>query len=125
MGSLIGTILSAYKTSLDTSRERYQKAIRERGNTTKEFYDDFLKDLIINYEPLESDTNRLDVIGNLVKRFFGPDEVKFAAVDGTSYKEQFQDYIVFFGAAYAVRGSIGLGTGYPYCEKGLHYGMGL
>lgn len=113
MGSLISTILSAYKTSLDISRERYQKAISERGNTTKEFYDNFLKDLIINYEPLKSDPNRLDVIGNLVKRFFGPDEIKFAAVDGTSYKEQFQDYMVFFGAAYAVRGSIGLGTGYP------------
>ena len=113
MGSLISTILSAYKTSLDISRERYQKAISERGNTTKEFYGDFLRDLIINYEPLKSDPNRLDLIGNLVKRFFGPDEVKFAAIDGTSYKEQFQDYMVFFGAAYAVRGSIGLGTGYP------------
>lgn len=113
MGSLISTILSAYKTSLDTSRERYQKAINERGATTKEFYDNFLKNLIITYEPLKSDLNRLDVIGNLVKRFFGTDEIKFAAVDGTSYKEQFQDYMVFFGAAYAVRGSIGLGNGYP------------
>jgi hypothetical protein len=113
MGSLISTILSAYKVSLDTSRERYQKAISERGKTTKEFYDNFLKDLIINYEPLKSDPNRLDIIGNLVRRFFGTDEVKFAAVDGTSYKEQFQDYMVFFGAAYAVRGSIGLATGYP------------
>ncbi|MDA8056332.1 MAG: hypothetical protein M0Z77_11900 [Thermoplasmatales archaeon] len=113
MGSLISTILSAYKTSLDTSRERYQNAINEKGATTKEFYDEFLKDLITTYEPLKSDPNRMDLIGNLVKRFFGPDEVKFAAVDGTSYKEQFQDYMVFFGAAYAVRGSIGLSSGYP------------
>jgi hypothetical protein len=113
MGSLISTILSAYKTSLDTSRERYQNAISEKGSTTREFYDAFLKDLIIKYSPLKSDQNRLDLIGNLVKRFFGPDEIKFAAVDGTSYKEQFQDYMVFFGAAYAVRGNIGLGSDYP------------
>ena len=113
MGSLISTILSAYKTSLDTSRERYQNAISEKGSTTREFYDAFLKDLIIKYSPLKSDQNRLDLIGNLVKIFFGPDEIKFAAVDGTSYKEQFQDYMVFFGAAYAVRGNIGLGSDYP------------
>lgn len=113
VGSLISTILSAYKTSLDTSRERYENAINEKGKTTKEFYEAFLKDLVITYEPLRSIPNRLDLIGNLIKRFFGPDEIKFAAVDGTSYKEQFQDYMVFFGAAYAVRGSIGLGVGFP------------
>ena len=113
MGSLISTILSAYKTSLDTSRQRYQNALNEKGATTREFYEAFFKDLIITYEPLRSNPNRLDLIGNLVKRFFGPDEIKFAAVDGTSYKEQFQDYMVFFGAAYAVRGSVGLGSGFP------------
>ncbi len=113
MGSLISSILAAYKTSLDISRERYQNAINEKGASTKEFYDLFLRNLIKNYEPLKSNPNRLDLIGNLIKRFFGSDEVKFAAIDGTSYKEQFQDYMVFFGAAYAVRGSIGLGIGYP------------
>ncbi|MGC8573809.1 MAG: hypothetical protein ACP5L0_07455 [Caldisphaera sp.] len=113
MGSLISAILSAYKTSLDTSRERYENEIDKRLTTTKEFYDEFLKNLIIVYDPLRSNNNRLDIIGNLVRSFFGSDEVKFAAVDGTSYKEEFQDYMVFFGAAYAIRGSISFGIGYP------------
>lgn len=113
MGSLISTILSAYKTSLDVSKERYQEAISERGKSTREFYNLFLKNLIKSYEPLKTNQNRLDLIGNLVKRFFGTDDIKFAAVDGTSYKEQFQDYMVFFGAAYAVRGAVSLSAGYP------------
>lgn len=43
MGSLISTILSAYKASLDTSRERYQKAISKMGKTTKEVYDNSIE----------------------------------------------------------------------------------
>lgn len=47
MGSLISTILSAYKASLDTSRERYQKAISERGKPQRNFMTTLLNTVII------------------------------------------------------------------------------
>jgi hypothetical protein len=42
----------------------------------------------------------------LIERLFGTTEIKFAAVDGTMYKDVLEDYMVFFGASYAVRGDI-------------------
>jgi hypothetical protein len=40
------------------------------------------------------------------KKFFGTDEVSFAAVDGTEYSRPLFDLVVFFGGSYAARGTI-------------------
>ncbi len=73
---------------------------------TEEFYNDFLKDLIKEYPNLKDNPSRRSVLKTRIQTFFGEDEIRFAAIDGTSYKQESQDYMVFFGASYAVRGSI-------------------
>jgi len=40
------------------------------------------------------------------KRFFGTDQVSFAAVDGTEYARPLFDLVVFFGGSYSARGTI-------------------
>ncbi|MHB8360190.1 MAG: hypothetical protein ACYDAO_05200 [Thermoplasmataceae archaeon] len=106
MGSKISDILSSYKKSLDESQSRYEGMMEGRMQSTEEFYNEFLLNLIKEYPNLKNNPNRRSVLKNKIQTFFGEDEIKFAAVDGTSYKQESQDYMVFFGASYAVRGSI-------------------
>jgi hypothetical protein len=40
----------------------------------------------------------------IADQLFQTDKVRFAAVDGSCYKRQLIDYMVFFGASYAIRG---------------------
>lgn len=106
IGSKISDILSSYKTSLDESQRRYEGMLEDRMQYTEEFYNEFLHTLIRQYPNFKDNPNRRSVLKNKIQTFFGEDEIKFAAVDGTSYKQESQDYMVFFGASYAVRGSI-------------------
>lgn len=46
------------------------------------------------------------------KKFFGTNQVSFAAVDGTDYARPLFDLVVFFGGSYAARGTI------RYAESG-------
>ncbi|MHA1222314.1 MAG: hypothetical protein ACTSP3_03425 [Candidatus Heimdallarchaeaceae archaeon] len=48
-----------------------------------------------------------------MKRVFNDTEVRFAAIDGTCYKQQMADYMVFFGGSYAVRGTVSLEKNNP------------
>ncbi len=106
MGSKISDILSGYKKSLDESQARYEGMLEKRLKPTEEFYNEFLKDLIKQYPNLKSNPSRRNVLKTRIQTFFGEDEIRFAAIDGTSYKQESQDYMVFFGASYAVRGAI-------------------
>lgn len=106
MGSKISDILSSYKKSLDKSQARYEGMLEERLESTEKFYNDFLSTLIRVFPNLKDNPGRRSVLKTKIKTFFGDDEIRFAAVDGTSYKQESQDYMVFFGASYAVRGTI-------------------
>ena len=56
------------------------------------------------------------------KRFFGTDRVSFAAVDGTDYARPLFDLVVFFGGAYAARGTISFReNGLPIVEYEDHF----
>lgn len=104
----ISKILMGYKKALDKSRTRYENMYKERAENTKLFYNKFLKSLIINFsKDLRQESEKNEYL-RLTKNFFRKDEIKFVAVDGTCYKHQLTDYMVFFGAAYAIRGTLNL-----------------
>ncbi|HEC86877.1 MAG TPA: hypothetical protein ENI49_03290 [Thermoplasmatales archaeon] len=101
MPSQISETLGRYRDALNDSRNRYERIKKERFKNTKQFYDSFFKNLIKKY-----DIKNFNKIKMLAEQFFQVDEVRFAAVDGSCYKKQLQDYMVFFGAAYPIRGII-------------------
>jgi len=76
-----------------------------RQKNAQKFYEDFFKNLIVDYSDFEKDDKRRKLKGS-VRRFFNSDKVNFAAVDGTNFKEQMEDFMIFFGGAYAVKGEI-------------------
>ncbi len=72
---------------------------QDKFTNLRGLYDDFLSLFII------SDFNFRKVYDTALE-FFGSDEVRFAAVDGTEYSRPVFDLVVFFGGAYAATGTI-------------------
>jgi hypothetical protein len=104
--SEISRIMGAYKDALDISQNRYEDLCHERAENAIKFYRGFFKKLIKPYKTLVEDPAGRRQSVRLIERIFGTNEIKFAAVDGTMYKDTLEDYMVFFGASYAVRGDI-------------------
>lgn len=104
--SEISKILGAYKDALDNSQSRYEDLCHDRAKNAIEFYNDFFKNLIRPYKISVEDPAGRRQNMRLIERFFGTTDIKFGAVDGTMYKDVLEDYMVFFGASYAVRGDI-------------------
>jgi len=112
MPSQISETLGKYRVALDDSRNRYEQIKKKRFKNAKQFYDFFFKNLIRRY-----DLGNFNRVKMLAEQFFQVDKVKFAAVDGSCYKKQLQDYMVFFGAAYPIRGIID----FSRSDKGFIY----
>ena len=106
MPSQITNILAGYKKSLDDSQRRYEAMYTERAHEAKEFYDLFFKSLIRQYTTILEDRAGRTLLKDRIVQFFGSEGVRFAAIDGTCYKDEFGDYMIFFGASYGVRGEI-------------------
>ena len=105
MSSVISNILSGYKEALDMSQDVYEKLYTERSKNAKEFYNVFFNKLIKDCSNFNDPTKERQ-IKRLIEHIFRTDEVKFAAIDGTCYKNRLGDYMVFFGGSYGIRGSI-------------------
>lgn len=101
MPSQISETLGKYQEALNDSKKRYNNLRKDRFHNSKIFYDDFFKDLIKQYDPQNFNSVKL-----LAEQIFQTDKVRFAAVDGSCYKKQLQDYMIFFGASYSIRGTI-------------------
>ena len=70
-----------------------------RFESVKDLYDSLLVDLFVSDLGYEK-------AYETARRFFGSNEVKFAAVDGTEYTHPLFDMVIFFGGSYAARGVI-------------------
>jgi len=104
MTSEVSEILDGYKEALDESRDRYEEMYTERLENAEDFYNDFFHELVREYDFDDAASRRS--IKTSVEETFGSEDVRFAAIDGTCFKEQLEDYMVFFAASYAVRGEI-------------------
>jgi hypothetical protein len=116
MGSKISEILSGYKESLDSSQERYEAMLENRLEGTEELYNEVLKTLIKQYPKLSENPGRKENLKNKIQSFFGGTDISFAAIDGSSYKRQSQEYMVFFGGSYAARGTIKFNNDTPITD---------
>lgn len=99
--------ISDYKTRFEAVRGVYEK---------------LLKQIIV------TDFDKKEAYETAVK-FFGRDEVKFAAVDGTEYIRPLFDLIIFFGGSYASTGTVRFQPDSPpevrYEEGLLQRGRGI
>ncbi len=106
MPSQITRLLTGYKRALDDSEARYESLHISRSRNAKKFYNMFFKKLIKDYSTKVADPAEKRLLKKSIEQIFESDELNFAAIDGTSYKDSYGDYMVFFGASYGVRGQI-------------------
>jgi len=77
----------------------------KRQANAQKFYEDFCHKLIRDYSNFDQES-KIRSLKTEINRFFNSDKITFAAVDGTNYKQKMEDYMIFFGGAYAVKGEI-------------------
>ena len=96
----------SYKEALKDSQNRFIKLMVERFENTRRFYEEFLKTQIRDYNWIGKDPAKIRVLRSKVHALLHDTAVRFAAIDGTCKKQQLSPYMVFFGGAYAARGTI-------------------
>ena len=106
--SILSKIFNCYKESLDSSIDRYQVSYKLTSENGLKFYNNFLNQLFINYGELFLKTHTMNRISEKIQEYFQKDELQFVAIDGTCSADPFNDFMVFFAAAYGVRGKIRL-----------------
>lgn len=106
--SKISQIYSNYSEALTFSRNKYHDLYHARACNADRFYRDFFHRLILPMAPHFADPATRRHIHRHMERFFGNDKIDFVAVDGTSKKIPFQDFLVFFACAYGAKGQISL-----------------
>jgi len=106
--SIFSKIFNCYKESLDSSIDRYQESYNLTSQNGLKFYEDFLNELFIDYGEIFSKPHTMSRISEKLQDYFQKDEIQFIAIDGTCSADPFNDFMVFFAAAYGVRGKIHL-----------------
>lgn len=106
--SILSKIFNCYKESLDSSIDRYQESYRLTSENGLKFYNDFLNELFIDYGEIFEKQHTMNRIAEKIQAYFEKDEIQFVAIDGTCSADPFNDFMVFFAAAYGVRGKIHL-----------------
>ena len=106
--SIISEIFKRYSQSLDRSQDRYEELYRSYGENARQFYDNFLHSLMLSYTGNFRDQAWRDNLRLRMERFFTRGNIDFTAIDGSCFKDQFQDFVVFYGGAYGVKGQISL-----------------
>jgi hypothetical protein len=93
-----------------------------RFASIKDLYTSFLRDLFVSKFSYED-------ASETAKSLFGSETLRFAAVDGTLYTHPLFDMVIFFGGAYAARGTIELSGDKPprveYATSVVEQGRGI
>jgi len=106
--SIISNIFDRYRQALNHSQNRYEDIYRQNAAHAEQFYNDFLHSLVVHFAEKRTDLAWRESIALYLDQFFTRRDVDFVAVDGTCSKDAFQDFLVFFGGAYGVKGQISL-----------------
>jgi hypothetical protein len=106
--SIVSRIFDHYRQALNHSQDRYENIYRHNADHAQQFYNDFLHSLIVPFSGQFDDPAWRDTLALSLESFFTRRDIDFIAVDGTCSKDQFQDFVVFFGGAYGVKGQISL-----------------
>lgn len=108
MGSEISKILTSYRKALDHSRGRYEALYQTRGLNAAEFYEKYANRLVRNYAASFLDLGTRRRIHRQIRRAVGSDCIDFVAIDGSCYKDEFNDFVVFSACAYGAKGQLEL-----------------
>lgn len=106
--SNISNVFDLYDKALTQTRERLEERVVEGTKELEKFYNEFLKDHVIQY--LELFNNKLfrkEMHIEFENRYHSS-ELRFWAVDGTCKKIETSDLAIFYGGSYVVKGTIGL-----------------
>lgn len=95
----LGPKIQRMGTVLRRGAEREIGEYRRRFSSAARLYDGILSNMIL-------DSFFTSTAHQTASEFFGTDEVRFAAVDGTSYSKSLFDLVIFFGGSYACTGTI-------------------
>jgi len=106
--STVSQIYTSYSEALTFSREKYTELYHARARNACDFHQAFFHKLILPLAPRFADPAARRHIHRHIERFFGTDKIDFVAVDGTSRKIPFQDFIVFFACAHGAKGQVSL-----------------
>lgn len=113
------------KRTCDNLRQGATRQITDyekRFSAYKNIYDELLENLI------RTGCNQKEA-WETAREFFGSENVRFAAVDGTMYSRPLFDMVIFFGGAYASTGSVMFTKEaepkIEYDSKTLEQGMGV
>jgi hypothetical protein len=106
--SIVSRIFDRYRQALNHSQDLYENIYRHNADHAQQFYNDFLHSLILPFSRQFDDPAWRDTLALSLESFFTRRDIDFIAVDGTCSKDPFQDFVVFFGGAYGVKGQISL-----------------
>lgn len=104
--SIISRIFQSYRDSLRRSQERYEHAYADNAQHAVQFYNDFLHQLFIPYGKQLANPVFMNQLITRAEDYFQRRDVHFVAIDGTCSCDPFQDFMVFFSAAYGVKGRV-------------------
>src|SRR5205807_7979334 len=104
--SIISRIFGSYRQALYRSQQRYENAHLNGAKSAFEFYQQFLQQLLIPYGQEFSNSHSLGQILSRTEQYFQRRDIYFVAIDGTCSRDPFNDFMVFFAAAYGVKGCI-------------------
>jgi hypothetical protein len=104
--SIISRIFHSYREALHHSQQRYEDAYMVNAAGARQFYDDFLNQLFIRYGEAFSQPHTLNRTIQRIEQHFERRDIHFVAIDGTCSRDPFNDFMVFFAAAYGVKGCV-------------------
>jgi len=104
--SIISRIFNSYKDALQHSQERYENAYLNNAKMAFQFYKDFLHQLFVHYGRMFENPHIVNQIVAKAEEYFQRRDIHFIAIDGTCSRDPFNDFMVFFAAAYGVKGCI-------------------
>ena len=111
--SNISDVFDLYDRALTQTRKRLDDRVVQGTIELEKFYNDFLKDHVIQYAKLfKNEAFRRQMHIELEERYRSS-ELRFWAIDGTCKKIETSDLAIFYGGAYVVKGQIGLQSNPP------------
>lgn len=119
MSSEISRTLTAYRTALDQSRNRYESLYHERGSNALDFYQRFGHRLVRGFSTVFGSAPECRRLHRQAERLFGTAMLDFVAIDGSCNKDLFTDFVTFSACAYGAKGQLTLTDGGE--RPAIHY----
>jgi len=104
--SRVSHISKQYHVALAASHDEYEALYRDRGGSTRDFYQKFFHKLVIDFGTRFKTERVRARLQERIEKAIGTNTLQFIAIDGTCRREVFSDLITFFGAAYGARGEL-------------------